>query len=205
MVYTYTERSEHIGEWAKAMSQAQGAMKNAPRTRESHFGRYADLATIIDTIRPPLTKNGLCWSQEFFPSGDNTDVLVTELLHESGQWKRSILRLQRLENPQKYAAAVTYARRMALSAICGIAAEDDDDGETATQAVAVEKVANDTRAEQMLRKTIVAAKSPDEVEGILKRIASRVSEGSLSQEAADRLHEAATQRIARAGTRPAAS
>jgi hypothetical protein len=196
--HLYAERSAQVGELTAALSLAQGELRNAPRTQVGHFGKYADLGTLLDTIRGPFSKHGLSVTQEFLPYGEGW-VVSTELAHKSGEWKRSVLPINHRLEPQKFAAAATYLKRIALSAIAGVAAEDDDDGETASKDAAVAKVVDDSRAEQMYRKSITVAKSPEELSVILSRVTARVKQGTLSQEAAGRLEEAAEQRIARAG------
>lgn len=123
-------QSAEINELAKALSKAQGVMTSATKDGNNpHFkSSYATLASIFQATRKPLTDNGLCVVQAMLP--DNT--LVTTLLHESGQWLRSYLKLNPAQNtPQGVGSALTYGRRYCLAAIVGIS-QDDDDGEEAT-------------------------------------------------------------------------
>jgi hypothetical protein len=91
---------------------------------------YADLADIIEAIRPALAANGLSYVQPIVQS--NGDLrLVTRLLHTSGQWIESVYPLESYDKPQEMGSAITYARRYALTALIGVAAEEDDDGATA--------------------------------------------------------------------------
>jgi hypothetical protein len=60
-------------------------------------------------------------------------ILVSLLLHSSGQWLRNVVRLPITQgkgiNPaQATGAAISYARRYALSALLSIATGDDTDG-----------------------------------------------------------------------------
>lgn len=92
--------------------------------------KYATLENIIDTIRLPLQKNGLSFSQ--FPTGENE--LVTILMHSSGEYLQSTVKMAPKDNtPQGQGSAITYMRRYALSAILGIATEEDDDGNGASK------------------------------------------------------------------------
>jgi hypothetical protein len=187
----YGERSQHIGELTKALARAQGAMRNAPRTQKGHFGQYADLATITDTIRKPLSDAGIAFTQEFLPFGDSW-VLATELSHTSGEWKRSVLPINHRLDPQKFAASATYLKRIALSAIVGIAAEDEDDGETANRAVATDRVAGQARVAVMLEKTIRATK-PDQMKVVVGKLREKVQSGELDSESGDRLEAIARE------------
>lgn len=197
----YGERSPTIGELAKALSKAQGECKNATRNCKGHFGPYTDLAGIIATIREPFSKNGLAYMQHFLPFAEGW-VLVTELSHTSGEWTRSVLPINHKLDPQKFAASATYMKRIALSAMAGIAAEDEDDGETATRAAEHDRVAGQSRVAKMLEKTIRATK-PEQMAGVMKRVGQMLSKGEVSPEDADRL-DAIAREVAGKEAKPAA-
>jgi len=123
--------SEQIAELAAALAAAQGMMENAVMNRVNpHFkSKYADLAAIFDAARKPLSANGLAIVQTI---GDG--VLHTRLLHTSGQWIASEHPLPMSGRPQEIGSALTYARRYSLSALIGIAADEDDDATGAEKA-----------------------------------------------------------------------
>lgn len=121
-------RSEDISELAKALSKAQLAVENAAKNSANpHFrSRYADLAEIINTVRPVFSKHGISIIQS--PTYLEGMVSVTTmLLHDSGQYLMDTISCpaQKLD-PQGIASATTYMRRYSLSAFCGISQEDDD-------------------------------------------------------------------------------
>lgn len=91
-----------------------------------HFrSKFASLDNIIESIREPLAAEGLSFAQ--FPDGDG---LTTVLMHTSGEWMKATANLKLAkEDPQGQGSAYTYARRYALSAILGLATEEDDDAE----------------------------------------------------------------------------
>lgn len=123
-------QSEQINELALALSKAQGMMTFAVKDKTNpHFrSDYADLASVLNAIREPLSKNDLAISQ--LPDGQN---LVTLLMHKSGQWLSSITPILTTKNDaQGYGSGMTYARRYALASIAGIA-QDDDDGHEASK------------------------------------------------------------------------
>src|SRR3546814_8340859 len=108
-------------------------MQNASKSAiNPHFGKkYADFAAIRDVSTPVLAKNGLTITQ-FTTLQDNALSLVMRLLHESGQWIEGDYPLPNVpEKPQVMGSAITYARRYCWSAACGIAGEEDDDGNAA--------------------------------------------------------------------------
>ena len=89
---------------------------------------YADLATINETIKKPLSNNNLAITQPI-----NDGVLQTYLYHISGQFIKSEIKLStEQKTPQAIGSEITYMRRYSVCAILGIAADDDDDGNAAT-------------------------------------------------------------------------
>jgi ERF superfamily len=121
-----------LNELAKALSIAQGQMGGAKKDSLNPFfkSRYADLASVWEACREPLSKNGLCIIQttEFLA---DSFVLKTTLLHSSGQNISGYYILKPVkDDPQGMGSAITYARRYALQSIIGICPEDDD-GEAA--------------------------------------------------------------------------
>jgi hypothetical protein len=129
--------SEQIGELAAALAAAQGEMTAASKDATNpHFkSRYATLASVWDAIRGPLSQHGLSVSQVLESPENGVGVAVrTMLLHTSGQWiaSRYVMPIGDKLTPQAIGSAITYARRYALSAIVGIAPDDDDDGNAAS-------------------------------------------------------------------------
>lgn len=123
--------SDKLDALAIDLALAQGEMKNASFDKDNPFfkSKYATLAQVRDTVTPALTKHGLCIIQAT-SADDSRIVLSTRLLHKSGQWIESTYPVA-IGKPQEMGSAITYARRYCLSAICGIASEEDDDGNEA--------------------------------------------------------------------------
>jgi hypothetical protein len=131
-------RHSTIGKLAGALAKAQGEMRNPPkdrtvtiRTRDGspYSYSYADLATIMDTVRSPLAKHGLAVTSrlEAPPSGGPM-ILRTFVIHESGEAVESIYPIP--PGPAKeVGAAITYGRRYSISALLGIAADEDQDAD----------------------------------------------------------------------------
>lgn len=128
-------RSQTITKLAAALAKAQQKVKNPPKDSVNpHFkSRYADLATVIDTVLPVLSEHGLAVVQMPCELGDHP-ALCTLLTHESGEWVESTMRTRPSKtDPQGQGSAITYARRYALQAVVGVAADDDDDGNEASR------------------------------------------------------------------------
>ncbi len=125
--------SEQINEISAALSKAQGEMKNATLNKVNpHFkSKYADLAGIRDAVTPALAKNGLAVVQGTEMAG-TTLMVFTRLVHSSGQWFESQFPVA-IDKPQAMGSGITYGRRYTLSAICNIAADEDDDANAANE------------------------------------------------------------------------
>jgi hypothetical protein len=124
--------SEQINELVTALAKAQAEMENAPMLSENpHFrSKYADLASIRNATIPHLAKHGLALFQVTEMNGNGL-LLVTRLGHTSGQEVKSVYPIPYSDNPHVMGSALTYAKRYSWAAICGIAAEEDDDANAA--------------------------------------------------------------------------
>ena len=118
-------QSSSIKELATALVKAQSQLKGAKKDSENPFfkSKYADLHSVWEAARDPLTKNGLCVIQTTEVQGSDLGV-KTILIHTSGEWVSSFLPLT--EKPQVTGTAISYSRRYGLSAMIGIYSEDDD-------------------------------------------------------------------------------
>jgi hypothetical protein len=125
--------SEHINELAAADAVARGEMTHAVLNKTNpHFrSRYADLASVMDATTPALSKHKLAIVQTT-DFEDGTFVLITRKTHASGQWYESVYPIPHMpDKPQAMGSALSYARRYEWATMCGIASEEDDDGNAA--------------------------------------------------------------------------
>ena len=125
------EMSPVINEIATALSAFQGEVESVKKDGNNPFfkSKYATLAGIMETIRTPLSKNGLAVTQFPLPNGQ----LTTILMHKSGQYMKATYSMTPKDvSPQAMGSVITYMRRYAISAVLGIATEDDDDGNAAS-------------------------------------------------------------------------
>tara|TARA_R100000808_G_scaffold16186_1_gene36728 strand:- start:1129 stop:1791 length:663 start_codon:yes stop_codon:yes gene_type:complete len=117
---------------ASALAAAQGEMSNASKNAKNpHFkSTYADLASLRDAVIPILAAHGIACIQ--LCDGDGQTVSVTTRLlfgAESMDCGRLTISISGARNPAQAAgAAITYARRYQLGAVAGVAATEDDDG-----------------------------------------------------------------------------
>lgn len=138
-------RSDAIGALAQALAKAQGEMGVATKDAVNPFykSRYADLASVWEACRAPLSKYELSVLQPV--RGEGSCVTVTTILaHSSGEWISEALTLTAKDDtPQSIGSAITYGRRYGLSSMVGIAPDDDDDGNAAQPDETSETVASE--------------------------------------------------------------
>lgn len=145
-------QSEAIDQLATALAKVQAALVPALKDAENpafkqggKASRYADLASVWDACRKPLTDNGLAVIQSPGLCGGNQVEMTTVITHSSGQWISGTLSIPLAKvDAHGYGSATTYARRYALAAMVGVIA-DDDDGNAASRPNAG-AVANDEPA-----------------------------------------------------------
>lgn len=135
-------RSDQINELAAALAKAQGEMKPptknktakiATKSGGSYSYKYSDLADTIEASKP-LSTNGLSCTQVINMSPSLN--LEAVLMHSSGQWISSTYPLTLSGTPQEFGSQLTYARRYLISCLLGIAADEDDDGASASNSPA---------------------------------------------------------------------
>lgn len=150
------QHSESFKAIPAALLEVQRAVQPAQKSTENEYfsSKYADLESVIASVRPLMVENGLSLMQ--FPStrfdqmvatkatmreGDGrnkvqkiVDINVpvieveTRLDHpESGEWASHTFSMLPMDNsPQAIGSTITYARRYSLNAILGLVSEDDD-------------------------------------------------------------------------------
>ena len=134
-------KSENIDKLGEALAAAQSEMDGAKAESTNPFfgSSYADLHTVIESSFPHLTKFGLSIVQGCNKSTD-TFYVTTTLLHKSGQWIRSWIRIPVAKlNAQEIGTATTYGRRYGLAAMVGISQYDDDGQENKTRLNEIEE------------------------------------------------------------------
>ncbi len=123
------EFSEPFDQIATALVEAQKLIGHAPENAQNPHLKttYADLKSVLDTVKPAFSAHGLAVLQAQLPASEGWLCLETRLLHTSGQWVKTTttLALQKTD-AHTFGAALTYARRYSLMALCGVATEDDD-------------------------------------------------------------------------------
>lgn len=121
-------------QFASAVARLQNV---APDKKNQHFRtQYASLGAILDEVRKTFREWNIAVSQRpFFADGMvgvetfvyNTDGAIASM-------GTTMMPVEK-KTAQSYGSALTYAKRYALASICGIAVDEDDDGDAASQPV----------------------------------------------------------------------
>lgn len=135
-----TPQQVSISQLATAYAKAQGQFRTPTLNRTAviknaagqflYETHYADIQECIDCIKKPLADNGLSFVQTTQPINGGW-FLVLELLHASGESKRTLLPIDVNKPPQQLGGLLTYLKRYQISAFFGLAADFDDDGNAA--------------------------------------------------------------------------
>lgn len=114
----------------ESLVKAQSEMTHAAFDQTNpHFkSKFASLKSVIDAIKPALNNNGIFFMQISHPVESGVGI---ETVFCKGDEKLStgvvVVPVDRA-NAQGLGSSMTYAKRYSLVLACGIAADEDDDG-----------------------------------------------------------------------------
>lgn len=94
--------------------------------------KYADLSDVSAAVLPALAAHGLSFSSKPTLTEDGRFVLAYVLRHEVDGEDAGTYPLPATGTPQSIGSAISYARRYVLSAVTGVAPDEDDDGQAAS-------------------------------------------------------------------------
>jgi hypothetical protein len=136
--------SPDVGELMMALAKAQATMENPDEDSDNPFfqSRYASLGAVINAVLPPLNAQGIAVTQFGIANLRDKSFTCTTVFWLGNQFlhwrltfpvvkmgKRGEAQEGRGElNKQDYAGVNTYARRIMLMGMAGVAGEPDDDG-----------------------------------------------------------------------------
>jgi hypothetical protein len=129
----FYERSDSMAKMAKPFGAMLGEMENVFTSKSGYGYKYAPLNEVLDKARPVLAKHGFGMTQLVSTSGVDKVIVKTVLIHESGEYISSEMELPPTDvkgtvQIQKMGASITYARRYQITAMLGMAGEEDTDG-----------------------------------------------------------------------------
>ena len=126
------DQSKTVGKIAGALAKAQSEIMGAKKGSVNPFFKsgYADLFSVIESCREILSKNEIAFVQSN-RFKDGVFLVVTKLIHSSGEWLSSemALPMPKGANAQAIGSLNTYGRRYSLAAMAGVAQKDDDGNE----------------------------------------------------------------------------
>jgi hypothetical protein len=120
---------------SSALIKFHASLKPIVKDAQNPFFKsdYLTLSGILDVVRPALALHGLAIAQPMRIELDRT-ILITKLIHESGEEMISEMILPTVQDPQKFGSLITYYKRYQLQALLGISTSDeDDDGNSVSQ------------------------------------------------------------------------
>lgn len=123
-------------------------------TNPAFKSKYADLADVAGVVIPALARNGVCVIHYF--AGENLSAMRTEFVHGASETRVAcdVPLVVDKQNMQGMKSATTYAKRIGLESLSGVAPEDDD-GNAAAKAPPAFSVAPPQR-EMSWAETIIA-------------------------------------------------
>ena len=95
-------------------------------TNPAFKSKYADLAEVANVVIPTLSKHGVAVLH--YLTGEQLMIMRTEFVHAATETKVScdVPLIVEKNNMQGMKSATTYAKRIGLESLSGIAPEDDD-------------------------------------------------------------------------------
>lgn len=136
-------QSEKLNEIAAALAPALARIKNIPPDSKAKIPlkaggsfeyKFLSLPDLTKHVRDVFKDVGLAFMQEVSAPAAGAIGVTTRILHLSGQWiDMGPLYMPADGGARDIGSAITYARRYALAAAVGLAADEDDDGEKATR------------------------------------------------------------------------
>jgi len=110
-----------------AQSEFPGIPKEAMGQARGGKYPYATLPAVLEAVVPSLNRHGIALIQRTAVDGEAL-TLHTILRHTSGEEVESVVPLPMPASWQDWGSAMTYARRYSITALAGVAPDDDDDG-----------------------------------------------------------------------------
>jgi len=143
--------------------------------------KYASYANILKTCLPVLHKHGIAYSQVFgyIDGAEGVPHMITKLI-KGDEIMTSPIPIGMCKDMQEFGSQITYLKRYCASAILGICAEADDDGNIeAGNDWKPTKQKPPKKATEPLKPTPVPDKNPDNAKEVglkIKKLKNRIIE-----------------------------
>jgi len=118
-----------------ALLEVQRDAKTLTKDKPGVHGKYVPLDSIVEAVRDSLASNGLVWVTMPVSDDHGHPALLYRLAHaKTGEVLEGVMPLLLdKQNAQGLGSAITYARRYSLCAVLNLVADEDDDGQKASQ------------------------------------------------------------------------
>ena len=118
-----------------ALAAAQGEFGPIIRDKTNPFfkSKYASLDSIYSTCRPVLSKHEIAIVHVLTTTSPGMHFVVTKLLWGGDSCLSSSVPVIAGDDMQSLGTAITYAKRYGLTGLLGVAADEDTDGNAASQ------------------------------------------------------------------------
>jgi len=167
-----------------ALSAAQAEMgKVVKGANNPHFkSKYADLADVMQVALPALNAHGIAaWHS--IVATDSGNVMRTNLSHGKSDTHIAcdVPLLVQKNDMQGMKSATTYAKRIGIESLTGIAPEDDDGNDAVATPTPEASKADRTTTALAMMKDVIASGSEDDSRKMLAKIKLRESEKGLTK------------------------
>jgi hypothetical protein len=173
----------------KALCAAMSEMRDpVKRSANPHFkSRFADLREVLDCIEEPLGRHGLVFTQLLAPSEAGLLLLRSQLHHaDSGEMIEAVVPIvPEKPGPQALGSCISYMRRYSAKAMFSLAdADEDDDGEAATNRTSYVNIGARKPQEQPAPKAVARDEvSAPELVGAMREARNLAALDALAQKA----------------------
>lgn len=128
-------QSDSVKSLLESLAKAQSEFVTLPKDKNGYGYKYTDIDTVINYVRPILSKYGLGFMQSLSSlssTAKEIPAITTRVFHSSGEWIEDTtvlpdVTLAKTNNAQNMGASITYMRRYFLCAMLGITSDEDTD------------------------------------------------------------------------------
>lgn len=122
--------SNHIADFIKVQQNLPSVHKDGT----GNYGKHMKLETLMPAALEVLNKFNFALFQPVTTTEDGSPALRTRIVHASGEVvvDDTMLLMLDKQSPQGQGSGITYGRRYQLCSVLGIVADEDDDGQKAT-------------------------------------------------------------------------
>lgn len=156
--------SDTINELAAAFAKARLGFEKIGANKKSFDKSFADFPYIISKVNDALANNGLAFYQYTTIEDDSSCMLVTSLIHSSGQYINSRVRLILSDTDKNIDRTLQINKRMQALALLGIwPLEDtlDDDGDAELEQRAMEGMFKGVEVSRKKSKDVITKEQYD--------------------------------------------